>query len=386
VYRDGMPPGDQISAEDLELELRRGDRVTLLDIRDEATFAAWHVTGVGQARVVNLPEEEVAADPVAASERIGADAPVRVICAQGISSRRIVPLLRPRLPDVRNVTGGMVAWSRVLTSSTLELPTGTTIIQFRREARGCLSYLVASDDAAVAVDPAPDPAPYLAAATSLGARIGHVVDTHVHADHLSGARELAARAAATLHLSQAALARGLTYPVVPLADGDHIDAGRARLRVIALPGHTTDMIGLLVDEAALIGGDSLFADSVARPDLEVGDEEAADAARMLYVTLMERVGELPGSIRLLPCHYPGGRLDGPIAPTIEEVWQAVPELRLDREGFVSRVLGDMPPRPQNYLGIIAVNLGQAPLDGRAARLEVGANNCAARKSWDSSAA
>jgi glyoxylase-like metal-dependent hydrolase (beta-lactamase superfamily II)/rhodanese-related sulfurtransferase len=386
VYRDVMPPGDQISAEDLELELRRGDRVTLVDIRDPATFAAWHVTGVGAARVVNLPEEEVAADPDSASARIGADAPVRVICAQGISSQRVVPLLRPRLPDVRNVIGGMIAWSRVLTSSALELPSGTTTVQLRREARGCLSYLVASDGEAVAVDPAPDPAPYLASAAALGAGIVHVVDTHVHADHLSGARELALRASATLHLSRAAIARGLAYPVAPLADGDHIEAGRARIDVIALPGHTSDMIGLLVDGAALIGGDSLFADSVARPDLEADDEGAPDAARTLYTTLMERVGELPGTIRLLPCHYAGGRLDGPIAPTIEEVWQAVPELRLDRDAFVSSVLGDMPPRPQNYLRIIAVNLGQAPLDESAGRLEVGANNCAARKSWDSSAA
>jgi glyoxylase-like metal-dependent hydrolase (beta-lactamase superfamily II)/rhodanese-related sulfurtransferase len=378
-------PVSEITAAELEQELRRGDPVTVVDTRDPASFAAWHVAGPG-VRLLNLPEYSIAEDPAAAVGAIGTGQPVRVICAAGNASARVVRLLAGRLPDLRNVTGGMIAWSRVLVDATISLPTGTTVVQFRREARGCLSYLVVSAGEALVVDPAPDPEPYLRRASVLGARIAHVVDTHVHADHLSGGRDLAARTGAALHLSDRALARGLAYAVAPISEGDRLEVGTARVEVLALPGHTTDMTGLLVDDAALIGGDALFADSVARPDLEVGDAGAGDAARLLYATIEERVGELPGEILLLPCHYAGGRLDGPIAPTLEQVWQAVPELRMPEAAFVERVLADMPPRPRNYLEIIAVNLGQRPLDEDAARLEVGANNCAARKSWDSSAA
>ena len=84
---------------------------------------------------------------------------------------------------------------------------------------------------------------------------------------------------------------------------------------------------------------------------------------------------------LLPCHYAGGRLDGPLAPTLGERPSRVPELALDEDAFVEQVLEAMPPRPANYLAIIAVNLGDQPCDDAAARLEIGANNCAANADW-----
>jgi glyoxylase-like metal-dependent hydrolase (beta-lactamase superfamily II) len=241
---------------------------------------------------------------------------------------------------------------------------------------------VIAEGEALVVDPAPDVTPYLDEAATRDARITHVLDTHVHAEHLSGARELARAAGARLHLSPAALARGVRFPdeVEPVRDGDAIRLGSAEVAVVALPGHTSDMIGVRLGDAALVGGDSLFADSVARPDLETGDEGAAAAARQLHGTLRDRVGSLPGSMRLLPCHYAGGRLGAPVAPTLAAVREAVPELTLDEDAFVARLLAGMPPRPANYLAIIDVNLG-GELDDDAARLEIGANNCAAKPEW-----
>src|SRR5205823_3381028 len=109
--------------------------------------------------------------------------------------------------------------------------------------------------------------------------------------------------------------------------------GAADVRVVALPGHTSDMTGLLVDGAALVGGDSLFADAVARPDLEAGDTGADAAARELFQTLHAHVLSLPPSTRILPCHYPGGRRDEPIAPTLAEVRPRVPEVDGGEDGF-----------------------------------------------------
>ena len=151
-------------------------------------------------------------------------------------------------------------------------------------------------------------------------------------------------------------------------DGDRLAIGDETVQVVALPGHTSDMIGIQIAQDALIGGDSLFADSVARPDLETGDEGASDAARLLHRTLRGRVAALPDSMLLLPCHYAGGRLDAPLAPTLEAVRDRVPELALDEDAFAEQVLEAMPPRPANYLAIIAVNLGDEPDDDSAARL------------------
>ena len=370
----------EIAAAAFEDELRCGRPLTVLDVRDRDAFAAWHVAAPAAA-VVNVPEDDVAADLAGTVAALPADRPVRVICNVGNMSLRVAALLDGRAADVRSVHGGMVGWSRVLQASAVPLPAPWTVVQFRREARGCLSYLVASGSDALVVDPAPDVEAYLREAAVRGVVIRHVLDTHVHADHLSGARHLAGRAGAALHLSQAALARGIRYAdaVAPVADGTGIPLGDATATVVALPGHTSDMSGVLLGEAALIGGDSVFLDAIARPDLEAGETGSADAARTLHRTLRERIAPLPDATVLLPCHYPGGRRDGAVTAPLGTVRAAVAELALDEEAFVAQVLADMPPRPSNYLAIIGVNLGGGLDADAASRLEVGANNCAARR-------
>ena len=353
----------EIDPADLEDELRSGADVVVLDTRDRDSFAAWRVSGA--AVLHNVPEDELAEDPEGLVARIPADARVRVICHAGIGSRRVAAALAGRFAEVA-VEGPF------------------DVVQFRREARGCLSYLVIAGDEALVVDPAPDITTYRDEAARRGAVITRIFDTHVHADHVSGARELAAATGALLHLSRAALRRGLRYgsEVASVVDGNRLRLGEESVKVIALPGHTSDMTGLLVGDAALIGGDSLFVDSVARPDLEAGSEHAEDAARELFATLAERIAALPDRTLLLPCHYPGGRLTQPLVASLAEVRERVGELGLGREAFVARVLAQLPPVPTNHLAIIAVNLGEPMAADDIARLEVGVNKCAAKQEWD----
>jgi glyoxylase-like metal-dependent hydrolase (beta-lactamase superfamily II)/rhodanese-related sulfurtransferase len=366
----------EIDPEELEREIAAGVPLALIDLRDEASFAAWHIDAAPGV-VRNIPDAAFSSAVDAVLADIPSDARVRLICAAGRTSLERVGVAARLRPGSASVRGGMIGWSRVLVHDQVPVPGPAAIVQFRRQARGCLSYLVESDAEALVVDPAPAVEPYRELAARAGARIVAVFDSHVHADHLSGARELAAATGARLCMSRQAMRRGMADPAsfMPLADGERIELGRADVRMIALPGHTTDMAGLLVDGGALIGGDSLFADSVARPDLEAGDAGSAAAAGALYRTIHERILTLPGTIRLLPCHYPGGRRDGPLAPTLSAVRDAVPELRLDEAEFAARVTASMPPRPANHEQIIAVNLGRGR-DLDAPRLEVGANNCA----------
>jgi glyoxylase-like metal-dependent hydrolase (beta-lactamase superfamily II)/rhodanese-related sulfurtransferase len=367
----------EIDPEALEREIAAGVPLVLIDLRDEASFAAWQLAAAPGV-VRNVPDarfspamEEVLAD-------VPDDARVRLICASGRTSLARAGAVARLRPGAASVRGGMIGWSRLLVHDDVPLPGPARVVQFRREARGCLSYLIASDGQALVVDPAPDVTPYRELAVRSNVRVVGVFDTHLHADHLSGGRALARAAAAPLMMSREAVRRGIADPqaFTPLADGDRIEIGRADVRMLALPGHTTDMAGLLVDGAALVGGDSLFADSVARPDLEAGDSGAVEAARVLYRTIQERILGLADSVRLLPCHYPGGRRQGPLAPTLGEVRTAVAELRLDESEFARRVTASMPPRPANYEQIIAVNLGRSAPGLDAPRLEVGANNCA----------
>jgi glyoxylase-like metal-dependent hydrolase (beta-lactamase superfamily II) len=280
--------------------------------------------------------------------------------------------------DAGVVEGGIRGWLQALQLRHVDLGVpGLEVRQVQRPGRGCLSYVVAAGGEALVVDPAPDAPFYADAAAQLGARITTIVDTHVHADHLSGARALAEATGARLHLPAPALERGVSHPVTPLHDADVLPLGDVEVRAIALPGHTTDMTGLLVAGRALIGGDSLFADGIARPDLQKGDPEGARAmGRTLHATIHERILALGDDVVLLPGHTRPGVRATAIAPTLAQVRDAVPELALSDAGaFAEHLLADLPPRPANHEAVIAVNSGTRPFDPD---LEAGGNSCSTR--------
>ncbi|MBJ7471045.1 MAG: MBL fold metallo-hydrolase [Solirubrobacteraceae bacterium] len=366
-------PIPTITPDQLLSRVARGEHVELLDTRGAD---GWTISGPG-VHVTQRPSAQLLADPAAAAESLPDD--VIVICNRGISARTIAEQLRKRGNNASVLEGGMRGWIGALRAVPVETPVeGVQILQVQRPGRGCLSYVVASGGSALVVDPAPDPATYLELAARLGVTITDVVDTHIHADHLSGARALADQAGATLRLPEAALARGLAYAdrITPLRDGDQIQVGEQSLRVVSLPGHTTDMTGLVVGEQVLIGGDSLFADGIARPDLQEGDPEGSRAmAATLYATLHEKVLSLGDDAILLPGHAHPGILTDAVAPTLGQVRAKVPELALGSAAeFAEALVAGMPPRPANYQAIIAVNSGDAPLD---LDLESGGNSCSA---------
>ncbi len=306
--------------------------------------------------------------------------PVAVLCNRGVTARSVAPRLRELGVDAMVVEGGMRGWIGTLVAHPVDLGIdGIEVRQVQRPGRGCLSYVLASGGQALVVDPAPDAGFYAALAIGLGAHIDTVVDTHLHADHLSGARALADMTGAVLRLPAAALERGVAYAarVEPLHDGDAIELGDVGIRAVALPGHTSDMTGLLVDARALVAGDSLFADGIARPDLQHGDPEGARAmARTLYATLHRRILSLGDDIVLLPCHTHPGVNAAAIAPRLADVRTAVDLLAIDDpEEFAETLVSGMPPRPANYESIIAINAGTQPFD---ADLETGGNSCSSR--------
>ncbi len=313
--------------------------------------------------VRHIPAAALRNDAAAVARELDGD--VVVVCNRGISATSAAGLLRGLGVAARPLEGGMRAWIATLTAHrvAIDVP-GLEIVQIRRPARGCLSYLLAVRGVALVVDPAPDTDFYVELAAELGARITDVVDTHLHADHLSGARDLADRTGASLRLPAGAVERGVTYPVTALRDGDSIDLDGVSVRAIALPGHTTDMTGLVVADRALIGGDSLFADGIARPDLQQGDLEGALAmGRRLHATLHRRVLALADDVVLLPGHdHPGIRTASSRA-NLAEARERVLELRIDdAQAFATALREGIPPRPANYETVIAVNSGTHPFD------------------------
>jgi len=238
---------------------------------------------------------------------------------------------------------------------------------------GCASYLIADDGVGAVVDPKWEIEEYLALAADNGFEIRHVLETHNHADHVSGRGRLAAATGATIHVSPTP---GLSYEHEVLADGDAVEFGRVRIEALATPGHRPEHTAYVVyDEArgdepwAVLTGDSLFVGDVARPDLAV---EATEGARGLHASL-RRLLELPDHVQVLPGHL-GGSLCGSAAmseapaSTIGFERRFNPLLALDGEDeLVDRLTRTLKPQPPNFRRIVALNSG--PLLAEAATLE-----------------
>ncbi|MGH7319890.1 MAG: MBL fold metallo-hydrolase, partial [Candidatus Rokuibacteriota bacterium] len=257
------------------------------------------------------------------------------------------------------------------------------------EASGCIAYLVGCERAGVAalVDPArPDIEQYVALATARGLRLTHVLETHLHADHVSGNRELADRTGATVCLHEAADVR---FAHTGLQDGQRVVLGSAELRVLHTPGHTPESMCLLVSDTArgpdpwfALTGDTLFVGDVGRPDFG-GETAAAELHRSLF----ERLLQLDDAVEVYPAHGAGsvcGRaMSAKLGSTVGFERRFNPALRhTDRDAFVHALMQGVPPRPPTMDQVIARNKGVIMLkratpdrlqpSALGARLEAGA--------------
>jgi glyoxylase-like metal-dependent hydrolase (beta-lactamase superfamily II) len=377
-----------ISPADLQARVEAGEPVRILDIRNRDEVDQWHVSGPSvtltqiphnrfiQAQVTDSVDE-FAAD-------VDGEGPIVVVCARGKASAAVADGLRAADHDARNLAGGMEAWARLYQST--EIAAGpATVVQYRRPSSGCLGYLVVDGDAAAVVDPLRTFADrYAADAADRGAEIRWAVDTHVHADHVSGLRAVADHTGATPVMSERAVERGVTFDVETVTDGETRAVGDAELEFVAAPGHTTGMTAVAVGDA-LLTGDSLFVESVARPDLERGSEGAESFARDLHRTLTERFDRFPDGTTVAPGHYSEATPradDGSYTASLGAL-RELPVFEMSADEFVAYVTDDMPPRPANFEEIIAINLGQETADDDTAfELELGPNNCAATPADD----
>jgi glyoxylase-like metal-dependent hydrolase (beta-lactamase superfamily II) len=216
---------------------------------------------------------------------------------------------------------------------------------------------------------------YLGLAEGRGWRITHVLDTHVHADHLSRSRRLAEMVGATLHMPKGA---PVSYPFSDLGDGDALEVGSATLEAVGSPGHTSESTSYLLDGRALFTGDTLFLSAVGRPDLDATTEGSRDKARELYHSLQRLLALGPGTL-VLPGHTSEPvAFDGePICAPLSEVRENARDLKESEDTFVEKVAGRATPTPQNFERIVELNrTGESP-EGDPTDLEAGANRCAA---------
>src|SRR5262245_15572035 len=374
----------QIPPEELAERLDRGESLQVLDVRAADRVARGHVAFGSELEFHAVPNSQIFRLPDLTGLQLDANRPVAVICGHGNSSKQTTAFLRDRGYEAYSVIGGMAAWETVYVARRLTpTPSLSHVIQFDRIGKGALSYVLVSDGDAVLVDPGRHLARYEALFNELGATPAAVVDTHLHADYLSGARAAAARWKIPyfLHPDDAISPydqRPGKLAFQPLTDGDAIVFGRATLRAVHVPGHTLGSIALIADEGVALTGDFLFVQSIGRPDL-AGQAEAW--AKLLWQSLERVRRSWPGDFLILPAHYSGEgerRADRAVAARFDVVAATnTPVAIQDEATFLQWIADHTTTFPDAYRTIKEVNLGLTEVpDADAEILESGPNQCA----------
>jgi len=359
----------EIDVHDLQERLQAGDPVQVLDIRGRDAHEEWRIPGSR-----HLPWDH--GGPADCS-RLAREEPVVVVCASGNASLDAAREMRESCGvDARSLAGGMAQWSFAWNAAELkDEQSDLSVVQLRRTGKGCLSYLVGFADEAVAVDPALDSSVFRREAGRRDWKITAVLETHLHADHASRGRALARSIGADHYLPEGA---STEFDHRTLAGGETVPVGGDRITSLHTPGHTSAGLTYRAGDF-LFTGDTLFLESVGRPDLEArGDQEQAlRHARLLHRSL-SRLLSLDDGMTVFPAHTSEHvAFDGePVAAPLAKVRERVGATEQAEEEFVRELIDGIPETPPNYEQIVDLNeRGELPRHGLV-DLEAGANRCA----------
>ncbi len=244
--------------------------------------------------------------------------------------------------------------------------------QYYIECLSHASYLIADESTgrAIVVDPRRDITEYLDDAAKYGVTIEGVINTHFHADFVSGHLELVDATGAWIGFGEAAQT---DYPIRRLADGEHISLGEVDLEIVSTPGHTWESISVVVREqagaepTAVLTGDSLFIGDVGRPDLvNMGDSSTSDLARAMYHSILDKLLKLPDGVTVMPAHGAGSscgkNLSTELTSTIGEQRRTNPSVQpMSEDGFVELITHGQPTAPAYFSVDAAMNKRVHPL-------------------------
>lgn len=353
----------------------------ILDVRNENDFNDWKIEGAN-FDYLNVPYFDLLDGTEGIVDKLPSDREVLVVCAKEGSSIMVAEMLSDEGLDVFYLKGGMKAWSEYLKPVKAgNLKNGGEIYQFVRLGKGCLSYMVLSNGEAAVIDASRMIDHYLSFAKEKGVTITQVLDTHLHADHISGGRQLAEMAGAAYWLPSKD-AEGAAFKYKPLIEGHEITIAGTTISIHALstPGHTAGSTSFIIDGTFLLSGDILFIDSIGRPDLA---GIAQELAVQLRDSLYKQYKKLSNELLVLPAHFmkiEELNEDGSISEKLGLLFEKNHGLSIENEtDFERLVTENLPPQPNAYQEIREANLGKINPDEEEQReMEIGPNRCAVR--------
>jgi glyoxylase-like metal-dependent hydrolase (beta-lactamase superfamily II)/rhodanese-related sulfurtransferase len=360
-----------VSADELRTMLENKDRVVVLDVRPREQREEWQIPG---SIYVDAYKRLNANDPTVLDEvEIPTDTKVVTVCAAGRTSQIAANELRKKGIEAYSLEGGMKDWSLAWNTAWQQFD-NFSVGQVRRTGKGCLSYFIVSGKEAIIIDASLPVEVYAQLTKQHQLSVKYVIETHIHADHLSRSKELAEYFQAPLYLPTP---NKVQFAFNPITDDTVFTIGSIVLQSIPTPGHTLESFSFYIDNKILFTGDTLFTNGVGRPDLKSTTEESRGKAKLLFHSLQSLLS-LPANVVIFPAHTnsPSAFDNHLIQTTIGEAKKNIPMLSNNEEEFINQLLQKIPPTPPNYLSIVEKNItgnydGINPVD-----LEAGANRCA----------
>lgn len=352
----------------------------ILDVRNEAAYQDWKIEGIA-VESINIPYFEWLEGIDDILKQIPQNRTVLVVCAKEGSSQFVAEqLVESGRTSIYYLKGGMKAWSSHLEPLKIaDLPGDGAIYQFVRLGKGCLVYMIISGGEAVIVDTLRMTEVFEQFAEQHHVKIVHTIDTHLHADHISGSRHIAAKHQANYWLPSKD-AEQVQFKYKPLEENQIITIGNGAVTIRPLysPGHTIGSTSLIINDQYLLTGDILFVESIGRPDLAgLSNDWASD----LYDTLYDRYRKLSPELIVLPAHF--GKMTelsdkGTVSAPLSQLYETNTGLQLkNKEVFKQRVMNDLPPQPNAYQEIRQINMGKLhPEVEQQIEMEIGPNRCA----------
>ncbi len=351
----------------------------ILDVRNESDYRDWKIEGE-KVESVNIPYFDLIEGVGSALEKLPKDKQILVVCAKEGSSKFVAESLEEAgVANISYLQGGMKSWSEYLYKAEVYRDENVKVYQFIRVGKGCLSYMVVSGKEALVVDPSRFTGIYEEEAAKDGVKITHIVDSHLHADHISGGKELSERTGGKYYLMRS---EGATFDFNALEEHDEIVFEEVKLQVLAVktPGHTPGSVSFFVNDKLLFSGDTIFVGGLGRPDL---GGKVAEWAQDLFNTVYEKVASIADDVIVLPGHYADlddemneegfiGDLLGNIRSRNELMQNK------NKEEFVDMVVANANTEtPPNFEEIVAINRGVIKAEAeKQQELEIGPNRCA----------
>jgi rhodanese-related sulfurtransferase len=248
-----------VTVEQLRTSLENKENIVVLDVRPKEQREEWQIPG---SIYVDAYQRLNANDATVLDEvTIPENATVVTVCAAGRTSKIAANELRKKGINAYSLDDGMKAWGMAWNKAEITLQNNIELIQIRRTGKGCLSYIVASKGLALVIDPSLDTEDYESILNQKDLQLKYVLETHIHADHLSRAKLLAQKTNAELFLPSK---NKVHFSFKPLKDASLLTLAAINLKVLYTPGHTLDSSCFLINDKALITGDTLFTNSVGK--------------------------------------------------------------------------------------------------------------------------